>query len=265
MVNFQRTVEYTDVEQESQTGQCVPSWPSEGCIKYKNVSLTYRENNETVLKNLDFTINPREKIGIVGRTGAGKSSVIVTLFRLYDVEGDIVIDNVSIKTLSLDHLRNNISIIPQDPIVFRGSVRSNVDPLNKFSDNDIWQALNAVNLKSAITDLNEDIQATGLTYSVGQRQLLCLARAIVRKTKIIILDEATANMDEETDLFIHNKIEELFENCTTITVAHRLNSVMRCNRVIVMDRGEIIEFDSPNVLLENKDSIFYKMVHHHDS
>ncbi|XP_044751191.1 ATP-binding cassette sub-family C member 4-like [Coccinella septempunctata] len=264
MTNFQRSVEYTDVKQELQTGQCLSNWPSRGCIKYQNVSLTYRENNETVLKNLNFTIEPNEKIGIVGRTGAGKSSIIVTLFRLYDCDGDIVIDDVSIKTLSLDYLRNNISIIPQDPIIFSGSVRSNVDPLRKFSDNDIWQALSAVNLKAFITDLDEDIHDTGLTYSVGQRQLLCLARAIVRKTKIIILDEATANMDEETDLFIHNKIEQLFENCTTITVAHRLNSVMRCDRVIVMDRGEIIEFESPNALLENKDSIFYKMVHHHD-
>ncbi|KAL3282142.1 hypothetical protein HHI36_005337 [Cryptolaemus montrouzieri] len=265
MTSFQRTAQYTDVQQESRTGQIIKNWPAEGCIKYQNVNLTYREKNETVLRNLNFTIQPSEKIGIVGRTGAGKSSIIVTLFRLYEIEGKILIDDVDIKTLSLDHLRNNIAIIPQDPILFEGSVRSNIDPLKKYGDNEIWQALSAVNLKCEIMDLDEDIHKSGITYSVGQRQLLCLARAIVRKTKIIILDEATANMDEETDHFIHNKINELFKDCTTITVAHRLHSVMRCDKVIVMDRGEVVEYESPHTLLENKDSMFYKMAHHHDN
>ncbi|KAK9870549.1 hypothetical protein WA026_008110 [Henosepilachna vigintioctopunctata] len=258
MTSFQRAAEYTNIKQETQTGQTVENWPSEGCIKYQNVTLKYRANNETVLKNLNFVIRPKEKIGIVGRTGAGKSSIIVTLFRLYEVEGDILIDDVNIKTLPLDFLRNHIGIIPQDPILFSGTVRVNIDPLGRHSDDEIWQALNAVNLKSAIMDLDEDVHECGLTHSVGQRQLICLARAIIRKTKIIILDEATANMDEETDKFVHDKIHELFEHCTTITVAHRLNSVMRCDRVIVMDNGEIIEFENPNTLLENKDSTFTK-------
>ncbi|KAK9870546.1 hypothetical protein WA026_008108 [Henosepilachna vigintioctopunctata] len=265
MTSFQRSAEYTDIKQETQAGQSKQNWPSQGCIEFKNVSLTYEKYSETVLRNLTFTIKPREKIGVVGRTGAGKSSLIVSLFRLYETEGDILIDDVNIKTLPLRSLRNQVALIPQDPVLFTGSVRSNIDPLEKYSDSDIWLALSAVNLNSAIKNLDEDINESGLTHSIGQRQLFCLARAIVRNTKIIILDEATANMDEETDRFIHKKIKEISEQCTTITVAHRLHTVMECDRVMVMDNGKIVEFGAPHVLLQNNNSLFYKMVHHQDS
>lgn len=259
MTAFQRAADYTDIKQENQSGRQLENWPSDGAIQYKDVSLRYRKNNEEVLKNLNFHVKPREKIGIVGRTGAGKSSIIVTLFRLYEVNGDILIDGVPIKTIPLGDLRNHLGIIPQDPIIFSGSVRSNIDPTGIYNDDDIWSALGAVNLKSIIKNLDDDIKKSGVNYSIGRRQLVCLARAIVRKNKIIIMDEATANMDEETDRFIHEKIEELFKNCTTITVAHRLSSVMRCDRVMVMDKGEVVEFDSPQNLLKDCESFFFKM------
>lgn len=260
MTSVERVLEYTTVKQENKAGQVINDWPRQGEVVYKNVNLTYTNSNERVLKNINFRINPKEKIGVVGRTGAGKSSIIATLFRLYEVEGQITVDGVDTKTVSLDYLRDKISIIPQDPVLFAGTIRSNIDPIEKYTDNEIWHAIEAAKLKSIVDNLDSEIDENGTNFSVGQRQLICMARAIVRRNKIIVLDEATANMDPETDALINSAIQKNFANCTVFTIAHKLHSVLKSDKVMVLEKGEIIEFDSPANLLNDKDGIFYNMV-----
>ncbi|XP_050306973.1 probable multidrug resistance-associated protein lethal(2)03659 [Anthonomus grandis grandis] len=256
MTSVERVLEYTEVQQEDMSGGAVNDWPRDGCIKYENVSLSYNSDNR-ILKDISFTVKPQEKIGICGRTGAGKSSIISTLFRLYKYEGKILIDDLDTSSVSVNFLRKSISIIPQDPIIFEGSIRENVDPYQIYTDQEIWLALEKVKVKDLIPSLDEDI--TNLSLSSGQKQLLSLARAVIRKNKIVVLDEATANMDEESDELVHKLIRENFSNCTVIMIAHRLSTILDCDRVMVLDKGEIVEFDDPRVLLADKGSLFYSM------
>ncbi|XP_056630497.1 ATP-binding cassette sub-family C member 4-like [Diorhabda sublineata] len=260
MTSLERILEYIEIKTEDKKGAEIKDWPSRGSISYQNVSLSYEDNDSYVLKNLNFDIMPGEKIGIVGRTGAGKSSIISTIFRLYEVKGKILIDGVDIKTLSLDFLRKNIVVIPQDPILFSGTIRSNLDPLNVYQDSELWDTLDRVGLKKLIDSLQQEINSSILSFSSGQKQLFCLARAILRKNRIIVMDEASANMDQETDHILHQIIKDNFSDCTLITIAHRLHSVLECDKVMVLDRGEIKEFNDPLTLLEDNQGMFYKMV-----
>jgi len=238
----------------------IRGWPKVGNIRYSNVSLTYKTTGEKVLKDINFIIKGGSKIGIVGRTGAGKTSIISTLFRLYEYEGVVLIDGVNIKNLSLEYLRSNIGIIPQDPILFCGTIRSNIDPLKRYSDTEIWTALEKVQMKNSLTSLDQAISDNGLNYSSGQRQLLCLARALVCKNKIIVLDEATANMDVETDQLLQRTIQDNFADCTVLTIAHRLHSFQAADKILVVEDGKIVQFDSPSELLLDREGLFYRMV-----
>ncbi|XP_063913975.1 probable multidrug resistance-associated protein lethal(2)03659 isoform X2 [Zophobas morio] len=260
MTSVERVVEYINVEQENRSGQSIDNWPQKCKITYKDVNLTYGKSKDYVLKNINFTINSREKVGIVGRTGAGKSSLISVLFRLYQYDGTISIDDVDIRTLSLEFLRSNISIIPQDPILFSGTIRDNIDPTGRYKDHEIWKAISTTRLKDIVPSLDYRITEGGSNFSAGQRQLICLARAVISKSKIIVLDEATANVDPETDVMIYTTIQECFAECTVLMIAHRLHTVLYSDKVMVVDKGEIVEFDNPNVLLDNKNGAFYKMI-----
>ncbi|KAF7278953.1 hypothetical protein GWI33_007817 [Rhynchophorus ferrugineus] len=258
MTSVERVLEYTEVTQENYDGQELKNWPAKGSLSYSNVSLTYK--HDKVLRDISFEVKPRHKIGIVGRTGAGKSSIISTLFRLYNYDGAILIDDVDIKTVSLKCLRKHISIIPQDPMLFHGTIRHNIDPLGEYTDTDIWTAIKKVHMTDHISTLDLPITDHGSNFSTGQRQLICLARAIIRQNKIVVLDEATANMDPETEFLVQKTIEDNFADCTLLIIAHRLKSILNCDKILVMEKGEIAEFDEPIMLMENKNSFFAKML-----
>ncbi|KAK6098443.1 hypothetical protein MT418_002471 [Batrachochytrium dendrobatidis] len=268
IVSVERIKEYVDLKKEApyeiEATTPPPAWPQHGNIEFKNYSTRYRAELGLVLKNISFNVRPHEKIGIVGRTGAGKSSLTLSLFRLIEAsEGSIIIDGLDISTLGLACLRSRLTIIPQDPVLFAESVRYNLDPFSTRTDAELWTSLECANLKEHITSLEGGldfkIQQEGENFSVGQRQLICLARALLRKTSVLILDEATAAIDVETDHLIQDTIRREFKECTVLTIAHRINTVMDSDRILVLDNGHVAEFDSPKVLLKNTKSMFYSL------
>ncbi|XP_063924446.1 probable multidrug resistance-associated protein lethal(2)03659 [Zophobas morio] len=266
LTSVERVLEYTELPQELDDGTFVPppSWSQVGQIEFKSISMRYSPDKPLVLKNIEIKIHPREKIGIVGRTGAGKSSLVSTLFRLTHFEGQILMDNVDTKIVPLNVLRSKITIIPQDPILFVGPLRKNLDPFDEFSDSQVWSALEAFNLKALVANLPQSLQTLvdegGSNFSVGQKQLLCLSRAMLKKTKIFVLDEATANVDLQADEAIQATIREKFKDCTILVIAHRLETVMDSDKVLVMDDGRVVEFGKPEELLINQDGIFSQAV-----
>lgn len=238
-----------------------PKWPTNGSIKLNGYCMSYREELDLVLRDLNVTISGGEKIGIVGRTGAGKSSFTLALFRLVEpVKGVIEIDGCDITKIGLHDLRSRLTIIPQDPVVFAGTIRSNLDPFDRYTDDEIWNAIQLSNLKEFVTAANSglgyELTENGDNLSVGQKQLICLARALLRKSKVLVLDEATASVDMETDKLIQSAIKGEFSDCTVLTIAHRLNTIMDSDRVMVMDTGKIVEFENPKQLLKNPKSLF---------
>ncbi|XP_057686609.1 multidrug resistance-associated protein 4 [Corythoichthys intestinalis] len=267
MTSVERVVEYTELDSEASwetQKRPPPGWPSKGMVTFDGVSFSYSPDGPKVLHNLKVTFQPKDKVGIVGRTGAGKSSLVSALFRLSEPEGDIYIDGVLTSKLGLHDMRQKISIIPQDPVLFTGSMRKNLDPFNQHSDEELWNALQEVQLKSVVEELPGKLETvlaeSGSNFSVGQRQLVCLARAILRKNRILIIDEATANVDPRTDELIQTTIREKFQECTVLTIAHRLNTIIDSDRILVLDAGRIHEYDEPYTLLLDSSSIFNKMV-----
>ncbi|CAL9707790.1 unnamed protein product [Knipowitschia caucasica] len=267
IVAVERVKEYSETQTEApweiQDKKPPPDWPLQGNVQFRDYSVRYREGLDLVLKNLSLSVRGGEKIGIVGRTGAGKSSMTLCLFRLLEAAGgDITIDDVKISEIGLHDLRSKLTIIPQEPVLFSGSLRMNLDPFDTYSDEDVWTALEHAHLHKFVStqpaQLMLECAEGGENLSVGQRQLVCLARALLRKTRILILDEATAAIDLETDDLIQSTIRTQFEECTVFTIAHRLNTIMDYTRVLVLDKGRIAEFDTPTNLLSQR-GIFYGM------
>lgn len=263
--HYIKTLESEAPRQSPEAAQPAPSWPPEGKITFQDVEMRYRDDLPLVLKNLSFTILPEETIGIVGRTGSGKSSLGVALFRLVELTGgSIIIDGINVAQIGLDDLRSKLAIIPQEPVLFIGTIRSNLDPWDQYSDAEIWEALEKTHIKEMVSQLphslHSEVTENGENFSVGERQLLCVARALLRNSKILLLDEATAAIDTETDRLIQETIRTAFGSCTTLIIAHRLNTVMSCSRVMVMNNGQILEFDSPVALLADENSRFRAMV-----
>ncbi|XP_068575379.1 ATP-binding cassette sub-family C member 4 [Cebidichthys violaceus] len=267
MTSVERVVEYTELESEAPwetQKRPPPDWPKKGLVKFDQVSFSYSGDGPKVLHNMTAIFRPKEKVGIVGRTGAGKSSLVSALFRLAEPQGKIYIDGVLTSEIGLHDLRQKMSIIPQDPVLFTGSMRKNLDPFNQHSDEDLWKALEEVQLKSVVEELPGKLETvlaeSGSNFSVGQRQLVCLARAVLRKNRILVIDEATANVDPRTDELIQKTIRDKFSECTVLTIAHRLNTIVDSDRILVLDAGRIHAYDEPYTLLQDPDGIFYKMV-----
>uniref|UniRef100_A0A7N9ANN6 ABC-type glutathione-S-conjugate transporter n=1 Tax=Mastacembelus armatus TaxID=205130 RepID=A0A7N9ANN6_9TELE len=267
IVSVERVNEYADTAKEASwsiEGSSLPqAWPHRGTIEFQDYGLQYRKGLELALKGITLNVQERDKVGIVGRTGAGKSSLALGIFRILEAaKGKIFIDGVNIADIGLHDLRSRITIIPQDPVLFSGSLRMNLDPFDTYTDEEVWSSLELAHLKNFVSNLpdklNHECSEGGENLSLGQRQLVCLARALLRKTKILVLDEATAAVDLETDTLIQSTIRTQFEDCTVLTIAHRLNTIMDYTRVIVMDRGNISEMDSPANLIAQRGQ-FYRM------
>jgi ATP-binding cassette subfamily C (CFTR/MRP) protein 1 len=239
-------------------------WPAKGDIEMKNIKAAYDQRpNHFVLKNLSLCIKGGEKIGICGRTGCGKSTLVSCLFRLLELKsGCIKIDGIDVSLLDLKTLRQGMQIIPQDPILFTGSIRSNLQ--RNSSDAELWEALERVGLKDYVSTLPEKldspIEASGSNMSYGQRQLVCLARAFLAKPVILVMDEATASIDQESDSRVQSIIKQHFSHATILSIAHRLESIADFDKILVLDAGELIEFDAPSILLSDPTSAFSQLV-----
>ncbi|CAM6097228.1 unnamed protein product [Calypogeia fissa] len=253
----------SEANPHSPSGLISEEWPQKGQIEFVDYTMAYRVDLPPVLNNLTFTVQPQEKVGILGRTGVGKSSLAAALFRMVEnsaCSGSILIDGIDVKLVGLDDLRLRLSIIPQDPVLFRGTVRLNLDPFHQHTDTEIHEALNKVELTKKVRSLDAGLDSivteNGENFSVGQRQLLCLARSLLRKSKIIVMDEATAAVDGETDQLIQKTMKTVFNDCTVLTIAHRIDTVIDCDRVLVLAKGgQIAEFDSPLILLRKAEQV----------
>lgn len=280
MNSVERLQEFMKVDQEPPSEipetEPKPDWPSRGEIEVKDVSLRYAPHLPRVIKNVTFHVEPSNKIGVVGRTGAGKSTIITAFFRFLDPEtGYIKIDDVDICSIGLRNLRQAITIIPQDPTLFTGTIRSNLDPFDQYTDEQIFEALKRVNLvgreerardvdssqenKNKFLDLTNAVSEGGSNLSQGQRQLMCLARSLLKSPKVILLDEATASIDYQSDAMIQQTIREEFAGSTILTIAHRLRSIIDYDKILVMDAGKVVEYDDPYALIANKETLFYSM------
>ncbi|KAG2509612.1 hypothetical protein JM18_009069 [Phytophthora kernoviae] len=274
--SVERLLHFRQIEREDDGGQSIAeltreilkthsnttqSWPLHGAVRFEGLCLRYRPELPLVLRGVDLDIAAGEKVGICGRTGAGKSSLMVALFRICDFEsGRVFIDDVDITSIKLRELRRSLAIIPQDPVLFSGPLRENLDPFNAYSDERIWAVLAQVHMADSLRQwgagLDFEVAEGGDNLSVGQRQLICIGRALLKDSKVVVLDEATANVDTATDALIQTTIRETFQDKTVLTIAHRINTIMHCDKIAVMDAGQVAEFGSPSELLAQPQSVF---------
>ena len=280
LISLERCDAYTKIQSENYEDEKIEknkiysledkSWPNEGKVIYENYSMKYRPNCDLALKDINININSGEKIGIVGRTGSGKSSLTLSLFRIVEAfKGKITIDGKNIAEVPLKKLRRAISIVPQEPFLLEGTLKTNLDPLNLYNEQEINEVLDKVKLyqmmendnmgRNVLKGINTEIKEYGNNLSFGCRQLLCVARAILRKSKVIILDEATSSVDQKTEDIISTAVDTMFKDSTVITIAHRINTVKKCQRIIVMNAGEIVEVGKPDDLIKDNKSKFYSL------
>ena len=238
-------------------------FPKRGKIEFVNLYVRYRPDSQLVLKNINFTIEPGQKIGIVGRTGSGKTTLCLSLFRILEAStGKILIDNQDISQIGLELLRESIAFIPQDPKLIDGTLRENIDPFGEYSDDDIIFQLNLIGLAYLLDEddgLDGVIESEGTNFSVGEKQLICITRAMLRQCKIIIMDEANSSFDYRTDLLIQKSLVKSFEGCTLITVAHKIKTILGYDKICVLNDGEIVETGSPMELISKKEGLFYDL------
>uniref|UniRef100_A0A8C2DUQ3 ATP-binding cassette sub-family C member 10 n=1 Tax=Cyprinus carpio TaxID=7962 RepID=A0A8C2DUQ3_CYPCA len=263
LVSIERIEEYsTNIPQEPQ--QVLNSWPEKGRVEFVGAVLAYRPGLPNALDGVNLEVLPGERVGIVGRTGSGKSSLFLALFRMVELnQGQILLDGVDISSVRLDNLRSKLAIIPQDPFLFSSSVRENLDPHGRHPDFSLLDALEQCHLGDVVQrigGLDSEVGERGKSLSVGQRQLLCLARALLTEANILCIDEATASVDHKTDMLLQKTIREKFKHKTVLTIAHRLNTIMDSDRVLVMHAGKVVEFDSPSALCQREDSVFQKLL-----
>jgi ABC-type multidrug transport system fused ATPase/permease subunit len=240
-------------------------WPWRGSLTFEGVRMRYRDDLPYVLDNVTFEVHHGERIGIVGRTGSGKSSIFNALLGFAEMEdGTTKIDGIDVRSIHRSTLRNAVSIIPQEPVLFSGTVRQNLDPLHQFTDERLWQALEKAKLEPTIRamkgGLDARVNSGGMSLSTGQRQLMCLARALLRRTRILLLDEVTAAIDPDTEMLVQKTIREEFAGCTILAVAHRLHTILDSDKVIVLDAGKVVEFAPPLSLLRSRDSAFSQLL-----
>ncbi|NXJ16927.1 MRP7 protein, partial [Odontophorus gujanensis] len=268
MVSVERTEEYTtDIPMEPQDKlvQVAADWPSQGLVEFQQVVLAYRTGLPNALDGVSFTVYPGEKVGIVGRTGSGKSTLFLALFRMLELKaGQILLDGVDSRLVGLEELRSRLAIIPQDPFLFSGSIRENLDPQGKRTDAELHEVLEQCHLRDAVTQmggLDSELGERGKSLSVGQRQLVCLARALLTQAKVLCIDEATASVDQKTDQLVQQTIRQRFADKTVLTIAHRLNTILDSDRVLVMQAGRVAELDSPAYLSKKDGSLFQRLLH----
>ncbi|CAK4083544.1 unnamed protein product [Aphanomyces euteiches] len=256
MTAVERLGDFDALEKEDKAQSTVepPSeWPQNGTIEFKNYSMRYRDHLELAVKNVNLTVSSGHQVGICGRTGSGKSSLVAALFRMApSASGCITIDGIDIASMAVTTLRSRLTIIPQDPMLFSGSLRFNLDPSHLCSDDELWAALKQVHLANFVGSLEFEVSEAGGNLSIGQRQL--------RKSKVVVLDEATANIDLETDRLIQTMLKESFHDVTRFIIAHRLNTIIDSDRILVLDGGYVKEYDTPATLLENNDGMFAQLV-----
>jgi ABC-type multidrug transport system fused ATPase/permease subunit len=267
LTSFERIQRYAQTPSERLTGLVKPAaWPARGEIVIRALSARYRPELPLSLSNISCEIAAGSRVGIVGRTGSGKSTLLLTLLRLVEpCQGDITIDGINLSELQLSDLRSSIAVVPQEPVLFSGILRESIDPFNEYSEPEIASVLGRVELAGLLATLpeglNTPVHEGGFNFSAGQRQLICLARALLRRSKVIVLDEATAAIDVQTDFAIQRAIREEFRGSTALVVAHRLGTILDSDQMLVLEDGRLVESGSPNMLLSKPDSKLSSLVH----